>query len=146
MLLLPTTILHNTIRQLSECGAGEAECMMFWFGPADDSESVVGVVHPAHHRSPFGCDVDSNWLNSLWFELAEKRLSLRAQIHTHPGLAFHSATDDQFPIVSQPGFLSIVVPDFATGPIDFDTYWFGTLQKDGLWVKVDPQTAVRITQ
>jgi hypothetical protein len=118
--------------------------MSFWFGPADDAESVVGVLHAAHHRSPYGCEVEQNWLNSLWFELADKQLSLRAQIHTHPGSAYHSATDDEFPVVSQPGFVSIVVPNFAIGPIDFNTYWFGSLQMDGSWRKADPTTILRI--
>lgn len=144
MLILPESVLHETIRQLAQCGAGEAECMLFWFGPADDSETVVGTVHPAHRRSPYGCEVESNWLNSLWFELAEKRLSLRAQIHTHPGLAFHSAIDDEFPIVSQPGFVSVVVPDFGSGPIDLNTYWVGILQNDGSWLKADPTSVMRI--
>jgi hypothetical protein len=36
-----------------------------------------------------------------------------AQLHTHPGAAFHSGTDDEFPIVRTPGFLSIVLPEFG---------------------------------
>jgi hypothetical protein len=38
-----------------------------------------------------------------------------AQLHSHPGRAFHSSIDDEHPISNQRGFLSIVVPDFGAG-------------------------------
>ncbi|MBU6435544.1 MAG: hypothetical protein KJS98_19715, partial [Nitrospirae bacterium] len=107
--------------------------MMFWVGSVDDPESVVEWVHPAHHRSPYGCEIDGEWLNRYWFELADNRHRLRAQIHTHPGLAFHSPTDDQWPVVSQPGFISIVVPYFGAGPVDMNAYWVGILHENGRW-------------
>jgi hypothetical protein len=34
-------------------------------------------------------------------------------VHAHPTDAFHSPTDDTYPIVTTVGGLSIVVPDFA---------------------------------
>lgn len=38
-----------------------------------------------------------------------------ARIHSHPGLAFHSPTDDANPAITQEGALSIVVPFFGLG-------------------------------
>lgn len=38
-----------------------------------------------------------------------------ARIHSHPCEAFHSATDDSNPILTQQGALSIVVPYFGLG-------------------------------
>lgn len=38
-----------------------------------------------------------------------------ARIHSHPGLAFHSRTDDANPILTFEGALSIVVPYFGLG-------------------------------
>jgi hypothetical protein len=38
-----------------------------------------------------------------------------ARIHSHPGAAFHSATDDENPGLTAQGALSIVVPDFGRG-------------------------------
>lgn len=60
---------------------------------------------------------------------------MKAQVHTHPGDAYHSATDDRWPIVSQAGFLSIVVPFFAAGLATFDAAWIGRLEKDG-WAEL----------
>ena len=36
-----------------------------------------------------------------------------ARIHSHPGAAFHSYTDDRNPALNYPGALSIVVPNFG---------------------------------
>jgi hypothetical protein len=38
---------------------------------------------------------------------------LLAQVHTHPGRAFHSWTDDEWAIADSAGFFSVVVPCFA---------------------------------
>ncbi len=38
-----------------------------------------------------------------------------ARIHSHPGEAFHSDTDNENPILTQRGALSIVVPFFGLG-------------------------------
>lgn len=38
-----------------------------------------------------------------------------ARIHSHPGLAFHSKTDDANPVLTQQGAISIVVPFFGLG-------------------------------
>jgi hypothetical protein len=57
-----------------------------------------------------------------------------AQLHTHPGRAFHSSTDDAFPLVSTPGFLSIVAPDFGSrGLIELHGCAAFCLVEDGAW-------------
>jgi hypothetical protein len=38
-----------------------------------------------------------------------------ARIHSHPGLAFHSSADDDNPILTNDGALSIVAPWFGLG-------------------------------
>ncbi|TKB28720.1 MAG: hypothetical protein E5V67_31885, partial [Mesorhizobium sp.] len=46
-------------------------------------------------------------------------LTLLAQIHSHPGRAYHSTTDDAYAIATTVGCLSLVVPNFAREPFDF---------------------------
>jgi hypothetical protein len=127
-----TKIVLTTFQTLRQCGAGRCECAMYWTGPTADS-LVDGVEHPVHERSPFGYVVDDKWLTDFWKRLAASRRSVKAQVHTHPDHAFHSVTDDQWSIVSQPGFLSVVIPDFATGAPSLDQAWIGRLQLDGKW-------------
>jgi hypothetical protein len=128
-------ILGDTFRTLRSCGRGECECVVFWTGPPNE-DVADGVEHPLHKRSPFGYEVDSNWLTHFWIRLATLGRSVKAQVHTHPGEAFHSRVDDKWPIVSQAGFLSVVIPDFAMGPSSLDTAWIGRLRPDGTWVQV----------
>ncbi len=42
---------------------------------------------------------------------------LVGQIHAHPTDAYHSGADDALALVRLPGSLSIVVPQFASGPV-----------------------------
>jgi len=132
MVRLAEAILTGTFRTLRECGRGKCECVVYWTGPANGA-LVDGLEHPIHKRSPFGYEVDDGWLTEFWKRLAASSRSVKVQIHTHPAEGFHSKTDDEWPIVSQPGFLSIVVPDFATGAPSLDTAWTGRLQVDGTW-------------
>jgi hypothetical protein len=57
---------------------------------------------------------------------------LRAQVHTHRGAAFHSPTDDRFPIVGEAGFTSLVIPHHAASN-DLDAAYLCQLGIDGRW-------------
>lgn len=133
MLRLPASVLAETIRMMADCGKGQCECVTYWTGLVGGNGTVDGWDHPTHRRSPYGYQIDDAWLTRYWFQLARQGRAIRAQVHTHPGLAFHSETDDHWPVISQPGFISIVIPDFAMGPIDLNKMWAGILTVDGVW-------------
>jgi hypothetical protein len=126
---------------LRQCGRGECECVVYWTGPAGN-DVVDGLEHPPHRRSPGGYEVDSNWLTEFWKELSVRKRSIKVQIHTHPGEAFHSPTDDKWPIIAQAGFLSVVIPDFAAGEPTLHEAWIGRLQTDGNWRQVESDAEV----
>jgi hypothetical protein len=79
------------------------------------------LVHAAHvprqtaTRSPDGLmvRVEGDALHRLNVWLYEHGQVLGAQVHAHPTDAYHSDTDDTFPIVTALGGLSLVVPDFC---------------------------------
>ena len=142
LLRLASDIVQRTFSKLRECGRGECECIVYWIGPSE-SNLVNGVEHPIHQRSPFGYGVHDRWLTDFWKRLAASKHSVKAQVHTHPGEAFHSATDDNWPIVSQEGFLSIVIPDFATGEMSLKNAWIVRLRGDGVWTCLaSPEKAI----
>jgi hypothetical protein len=117
MLTITRDLFSETFRVLRDCGKMVNECQVLWLSAHAAPDSILTVRHSTHDSTGGGVEVDSVWLNTLWRELRSSSLSIRAQIHTHPGMAFHSKTDDAFPIVGSPGFISIVVPNFAThGP------------------------------
>jgi hypothetical protein len=71
---------------------------------------------------------------------------LIAQIHSHPSEAYHSETDDTYPIATTAGALSIVVPDFAIRPFRLnDCAVYRLLPKQG-WVHVSNAMVERIIQ
>lgn len=63
-------------------------------------------------------------------------MGIRVQVHTHPEEAFHSETDDAFPIIHKPGFLSLVIPNFGLGPTGFENAYLTEIQPDGRWQEV----------
>jgi hypothetical protein len=127
---LPRTILDQTFALFRSCGKGCRECQALWVGPWAHPDRITEVVHPVHSASPVGFDVDSDWLSDFWMRLASEGLGLRVQCHTHPGAAYHSATDDALPIIKSPGFLSFVVPRFATGRVGFDGAFLARVNDD----------------
>jgi hypothetical protein len=52
--------------------------------------------------------------------LFDTRRQMIAQLHSHPTDAYHSETDDAFPIATVAGAFSLVVPDFAVRPFSLD--------------------------
>jgi hypothetical protein len=137
-------LLRETFAQLRKCGCGRDECVVFWTGPADVPERVDRMVHPRHTSTAGHYEVDREWAVRFALELAAERRTVRLQIHSHPHEAFHSATDDAGSIVSVPGFLSLVVPDAAQGPVSLERACLAELQPDGNWRRVDPAELISV--
>lgn len=133
---VPRSIIDQTFAHFRECGEGRRECQALWVGPWSHPHRVTQVVHPSHKASPVGFEVDEEWLQAFWLWLAEHDLGIRIQCHTHPGAAYHSSTDDDFPILRTPGFLSLVIPRFATGPVGFDRAFLAQLNDADEWHEV----------
>lgn len=77
----------------------------------------VGVVTtallPYTQHAAGGCSLPLDVIAGCHDFVKRKGQILLAQIHTHPGRAFHSWTDDRWAISDSAGFFSIVVPCFA---------------------------------
>ena len=136
---LASNIITSTFKTFRECGRGKCECALYWTGPSAE-DAIDGVDHPIHVKSPFGYEIDTDWLTAFWKYLAASKRSVKAQVHTHPGRAFHSVTDDRWPIISQAGFLSIVIPNFAAGEPSLTRAWVGRLEADGNWRQITTPT------
>jgi hypothetical protein len=133
---LPRNVLDQTFAHFRGCGCGRRECQVLWISPWGAPDTITKVVHPKHQAHAGGFVLDDRWLNDFWFRLAQENLGIRIQVHTHPGAAFHSPTDDAFPIIHTIGFLSLVIPNFALGPIGFDDAFLTEIQEDGRWREV----------
>lgn len=115
---LPNEIVDATDQQLREAGAHGAECFVLWVGqPHGETFQIERAYVPTQnaYRLPDGLciTVDGEELHRLNKWLYANSLTLGAQVHSHPTRAYHSDTDSTYPIVTQRGGLSIVVPDFG---------------------------------
>lgn len=115
---VPRRVVERVQVHLRERGALGVEGVALWAGTRNGSVFDVreGVI-PAQtaYRTDTGLLywVDSDELHRVNLWLHEHALTLVAQVHSHPGAAYHSDTDDAYPIVTKLGSLSVVVPDFA---------------------------------
>ncbi|MFQ3458879.1 hypothetical protein PMN64_36970 [Bradyrhizobium sp. UFLA01-814] len=129
-------VLEATFRHFRGCGCGREECQVLWLSPWSQPDIIAKVVHPKHAGHFGGFVLDDAWLNEFWLELGATEMGIRVQVHTHPGEAFHSRTDDEYPIIHTPGFLSLVIPNFGLGPIGFNDAYLTEIQPGGRWKEV----------
>jgi hypothetical protein len=128
--------LEDTFGHFRQCGHGREECQALWLSSWDKPEIISRLVHPKHAAHFGGFLLDDAWLTAFWMELGETNSGVRVQVHTHPREAFHSVTDDAYPIIHKPGFLSLVIPNFGLGPVGFDDAFLTEIQPDGRWEQV----------
>lgn len=116
--LVPRDICDETDAQLREAGRRGAERFVLWSGTIEVTRFQVRTVHVPRQtayrlREGLCVRVEGAELHRLNVWLYEHHERLAIQVHAHPTDAFHSETDDTFPIVTTRGGLSLVVPDFA---------------------------------
>ncbi len=136
---LSGVLLGATFEQLRNCGDGQRECVAYWVASKSEPDEICRVVHPPHSSGPFGYEVESDFVNQLFLELRKSDETVRAQVHTHPGLANHSETDDSFALAPSAGFLSLVIPDFAQGSVGFERSHVVEMDGHGKWHQVEPE-------
>lgn len=133
---VPRKVLSLTFDHLRMCGRGRCECQVLWTSSWSAISKITDVVHPKHRAHVGGFEVESGWLTAFWLDLAEKEQGIRVQVHTHPGEAFHSHVDDAYPMIHTPGFLSLVIPEFAKGDVGFEDAFLAQLGEDGRFREV----------
>lgn len=146
-ILIPRELFENGHATLREIGVELAEGLVLWAGRCERDAFVVhAVIRPAQRciRGEHGLSVvvDGPELHRLGVWLYNERKQLVAQVHTHPADAYHSETDDAIPIVTTVGGISLVVPDFATGPALLERYACYRLDAAGTWCELS-QTAAK---
>lgn len=142
-LTLAPGIMTDTFAQLRSCGQGRDECVVYWTGPRRVPGAVDGVVQPAHRAGPDWYEVESAWITGFFLELRRAGRTTRAQVHSHPTVAWHSCTDDLYSLAPSPGFYSLVLPGFATGPVGLSGAYLAEVGSDGTWLERDADAEIR---
>ena len=127
---------------LKKAGNKSFEAVALFAGIVEDKHAIINnVIFPLQEssRSKYGLmytvDGDELYRINLW--LYENKLKLLAQIHSHPSEAYHSKTDDEFPIMTTLGGLSIVVPYFAKHRLNHLDWAYYRLFSETNWIELN---------
>jgi hypothetical protein len=116
-------IVTQTRDWLYEVGKSDNEAFVLWAGVFlnQDEFLVKTAIFPEQEafRTPNGVGVyvSGTELHRISRWIYDNQVVLISQVHSHPTEAYHSDTDDNFPMVTAAGQFSIVVPFFARNQI-----------------------------
>jgi proteasome lid subunit RPN8/RPN11 len=132
-------ILEGTIAELRTRGARGAEGVVLWLGTRTPQRiDVVEAYRPIYRSGPDRFVIPPEGMAELMRRIAATGRAVVAQVHSHPGAAFHSAADEQWAIVKHVGAYSVVLPNFA-GAVTPDSFWRDAatfvMQRDGRWME-----------
>ena len=141
-LRVPRPVVEDAMDHLSSSGALGVEAIALWAGSLDgDTFHVQSTIIPAQRacRTSEGLFyvVEGTELQRINRHLFRFGMMLGAQLHSHAGEAYHSETDDAYPIVAVLGGVSVVVPDFALGSPGPDAWAVYRLLPDRGWTALD---------
>ena len=140
------SILRESAVTLRSLSGGVRESAILWIGESDDRKARVrGITVPKQLTSAAHFKVPLEERLKLAQRLAYSGEKLLVQLHTHPGEAFHSPTDDRLALPRHTGALSIVVPNFADE-------WSGDLEEisvnyhlgGGVWTELGPEVVLTL--
>lgn len=147
--VIPAQVLGHTIEFLKNVGRSGAEGFVLWGGKFESiSQFRFASAFAPDQRSFATKDgllvtVAGDALFSINKNLYERGEILAAQVHTHPTSAYHSGTDDHYPMVTLLGALSIVIPDFARyAPKDHAAWAWYRLIAYGEWAPLGKEVRV----
>lgn len=116
---IPISILDATFDLVAPAARASQEAFVVWGGVATGDRELrfTSALRPrqqsAATRNGLLVTVDGEALFDVNRTLFGRGEILAGQLHTHPTDAYHSDTDDHYPLVTLLGALSAVAPDFA---------------------------------
>lgn len=110
----PVHLWRATIVELRRYASARSEALVLWGGVVGGNHIVVTGLYVLGHSAQGGTvkatPEELRWLLRVLRSRDEK---LVAQVHSHPGEAYHSPGDDAHAATFHDGFLSIVAPYFG---------------------------------
>ncbi len=116
---------RDTLRELNRRGREEVESGAFLLGCEIDERLFVrdrvffDDLDP-HCADTGGLHLDHRAFGVTWNICKARGLSVIADVHTHPGSAHPSPTDERNPAVSIPGHIALIVPNFGRACSDVE--------------------------
>lgn len=106
--------IERTLDFLKQAGTQHVECVVLWLAKnLGEALDIQTVYQPQQIAEKDFFRIPQESMKELVTYLRQNRLMVAAQVHTHPGPAFHSLADDTWAIIRHVGGLSLVIPRFA---------------------------------
>lgn len=146
--VVPLELVDQTLEPLQKAGRKGCEAFVLWGGRLDANGRRL-VFESAYFpeqttsRTEDGLlvVVEGDALFRVNRAFYKEGLTLAAQVHSHPTDAYHSDTDDAYPLMTLGGGLSGVVPDFGEGGRDRLEEWaWYRLVGTGEWAAIGHET------
>jgi len=140
---VPLPCINEVCTFLRKRGRSNLEGVALWAGIITDTTfEVKKTIIPEQEAYILDegllYSVDGEELHRINVWLYANKMTLIAQIHSHPRRAYHSETDDQYPIIAVNGGLSIVIPDFAFRPFSLRDWAIYRLYPQRMWKFLEP--------
>ena len=110
--------IRETVEAIRSAGRESYELFVIWSGTSDCDVFTVAKVHipdQVSYKLDAGLcvKIDGSELHRLNVWLYEAQQVIGVQVHSHPFDAYHSDTDNTYPVATLDGSLSIVLPYFG---------------------------------
>lgn len=138
---VPQEFIASMYAHFQDVGEKGFEGVALWAGVIKGTcFEVQYILFPEQElrKSPSGLSytVGAEELHRINVWLYENKMRLIAQIHSHPTEAYHSEVDEEYPIITTVGGLSIVVPDFGFRDNNLQQSAFFRLQPGKGWIEL----------
>lgn len=130
-LTVPHRVVEEVVATITQCGAGSNECVVYVTAQTSDRHRAEGALHPDHAATAVSTEVAGEELERIWTELRRSERTVVLQVHSHPGMAHHSGTDDRWPVLHRVGFPSLVLAAFGSAGLR-DSH-LAIYRGDGRW-------------
>jgi hypothetical protein len=146
---IPTHVVAFGHEFLRDVGRRGFEGLVLWAGRirpsnpevVDVIQAIVPKQRGTRGANGVGLVVEGDELFRLNVLCHQRKLKLVGQVHSHPSGAYHSDIDDAYAIITMPGGLSLVVPDFAANPFEPHDVAVYRLSAIGEWEELSVITA-----
>jgi hypothetical protein len=135
---VPEHVARITHEHLRAYGEASNEGVVLWVGTLDPP-TIVDAIVPRQDVSAGRFRVPLEERQRISRDLAGSGTFVVAQVHSHPGAAFHSSIDDEEAIPRRAGAYSLVVPDFGRRAHLLDGAALYRLE-EGRWTPAPPDT------
>lgn len=149
-LICTQSIIDDTLAEVWRGGSKNCEALVLWLGKRTGEVTTVVEVHiPDYEARRDQFRVRPESMRAIMTHLRATRTHICAQVHSHPGRAFHSTADDEWAIVRHQGAISLVVPNFGSGLVSagfLDAVAAFALSADDRWEQVLQDTLPAIVR